>query len=55
MSILSFSQTKPNELISTSVSKFYPITIISVTITAAAVDDDDHDYMNINGNEMFVS
>jgi hypothetical protein len=55
MSIISFSQTEPNKLISTSVSKFYPVTIMSVIITAAAVDDDDYNYMNINDNEIFVS
>ena len=55
MSILSFSQTELNKLISTSVSKFYPLTIISVIITAAAVDDDDYNYLNINDSKMFVS
>jgi hypothetical protein len=56
MSVLSFSQTEPNKLILTSVSKFYPLTTISVTITAAAVVyDDDYNYMNINDSEMFVS
>jgi len=40
----------PNRTKQTDINKcfkFYPLTIISVIITAAAVDDDDYNYMNI--------